>query len=204
PYALLGHSMGSFITADYLTLHGAGLAAVVLSGSSGSAGAGGWALRAVALEECLRLGDRAQSPVLKKLVFGRFNQAFEPARTESDWISRDPAEVDRYLADPLCGFVLSARGFVDMARGFARYQRREVLTQIPHALPILLVAGEQDPVGGREGVSKLAEELRGAGLERVDVRIYDGRRHEMLNETNRSEVTGEILTWLDRVLHETS
>src|SRR5262249_40132533 len=141
PYALLGHSMGSFIAADHLTRHGSGLAAAVLSGSAASTGPRGWGLRAVARAECLRLGERARSPVLQKLVFGRFNQAFEPATTEFDWLSRDPDEVARYIADPRCGFVLSARSFADMAAGMLRYQRRSVLTRIPHRLPLYLFAG---------------------------------------------------------------
>jgi len=202
PRVVLGHSMGSFITADYLTRFGQGVAAAVLSGSAASTGLLGWGLRAVARAECLRLGPRAHSPLLQKLVFGRFNQAFEPASTEFDWLSRDADEVARYVADPRCGFVLSAQSFLDMARGFARYQRREVLARIPHRLPIYLVAGEVDPVGGREGVTKLAAELRAAGLERVEVRIHAHARHEMLNETNRDEVTREILAWLDASLRE--
>jgi alpha-beta hydrolase superfamily lysophospholipase len=204
PYALLGHSMGSFIAADYLTRHGSGVAAAVLSGSAASTGLLGWGLRAVARAECLRLGERARSPLLQKLVFGRFNQAFEPARTPFDWLSRDADEVARYVADPRCGFVLSARSFVDMARGLARYQQREVLARIPHRLPLYLVAGELDPVGGREGVTKLAAELRAAGLERVEVRIHAHARHEMLNETNRAEVTREVLGWLDAALRESA
>ena len=202
PYALLGHSMGSFIAADYLTRHGVGLRAAVLSGSAASMGPLGFALRAVARAECLRLGERARSPVLQKLLFGRFNQAFEPARTPFDWLSRDPDEVDRYVADPRCGFVLSARSFGDMARGLARYQRKDVLAKIPRALPILLVAGELDPVGGRAGVEKLAAELRAAGLEHVDVRIWPEGRHEMLNEKNRDEVSRDLLAWLERRLRE--
>jgi alpha-beta hydrolase superfamily lysophospholipase len=202
PRVLLGHSMGSFIAADYLTRNGDTVSAAVLSGSAGSTGLLGWGLRAVARTECLRLGARAHSPVLQKLVFGRFNQAFEPARTPFDWLSRDPDEVARYVADPRCGFVLSAQSFLDMARGLARYQRPEVLARIPHRLPVYLVAGEVDPVGGREGVEKLGVELRAAGLERVDVRIFPNARHEMLNETNRAEVTREILAWLERVLRE--
>jgi alpha-beta hydrolase superfamily lysophospholipase len=204
PYVLFGHSMGSFIAADYLTRHGSGVAAAVLSGSAASTGPLGWALRAVARAECLRLGGRARSPLLQKLVFGRFNQAFEPARTAFDWLSRDADEVARYVADPRCGFVLSARSFGDMARGLARYQRKQVLARIPHRMPIYLVAGALDPVGGRGGVTKLAAELRAAGLERVELRIHADGRHEMLNETNRAEVTREILDWLDRALRETS
>jgi alpha-beta hydrolase superfamily lysophospholipase len=200
PRVLIGHSMGSFIAADHLTRHGDAFAAAVLSGSAAGLGWLGGVMRAVANAECLRLGPRAQSPVLNALGFGRFNQAFEPAQTPFDWLSRDPAEVARYVADPWCGFILSARSFADMMRGMARYQRRAELAKIPRALPLYLLAGELDPVGGRAGVTRLAEDLRVAGVEHVELRIYPGGRHEMFNETNRDEVTRDLVGWIERTL----
>ncbi|HTO52707.1 MAG TPA: alpha/beta hydrolase [Myxococcota bacterium] len=200
PRVLIGHSMGSFISADYLTRHGSTLAAAVLSGSAATLGFLGNVMRAVASAECLRLGPTAQSPVLNALAFGRFNQAFEPAQTPFDWLSRDPAEVARYLADPWCGFILSARSFADMMRGLARYQRRSELMRIPQAIPLYLYAGELDPVGGRTGVTRLADDLRAAGVARVDLKLYPGGRHEMLNETNRAEVMRDLRDWIARTL----
>jgi alpha-beta hydrolase superfamily lysophospholipase len=197
PRVLVGHSMGSFIALDYLTRFGDTVAAGVLSGSAPSAGALGWVFRALANAERVRLGVRGRSALLRQLLFGRFNAAFEPSRTAFDWLSRDEDEVAKYVADPLCGFVLTAGSFADFAAGLARFQRREVLSRIPHALPLYLFAGEVDPVGGRVGVDRLAEELRAAGLERVDVRIYPGGRHEMLNEVNREEVTRDLCAWIE-------
>jgi alpha-beta hydrolase superfamily lysophospholipase len=200
PRVLLGHSMGSFLALDCLTQFGDTLAAAVLSGSNGGTGATALAFRAVAEVERRRLGARGQSPVLQKLVFGRFNTAFEPAATAFDWLSRDPAEVAKYVADPLCGFVLTAGGFADLAGALARVGRGSVLARIPRDLPIYLFGGELDPVGGRAGIGRLGAELRAAGVERVVERVYPGGRHEMLNETNRDEVTRELCEWLASVV----
>ncbi|MFI5315825.1 MAG: alpha/beta fold hydrolase [Myxococcota bacterium] len=197
---LIGHSMGSFLALDYLTRFGDRLSAAVLSGSAPSAGALGWVFRGVAAAERLRLGARGRSELLRQLLFGRFNTAFEPARTPFDWLSRDEAEVAKYVADPHCGFVLSAGSFADFAAGLSRFQRRSVLARVPHTLPLYTFAGELDPVGGAAGMTRLVEELRAAGLERVDAEIYPGGRHEMLNETNRDEVTRALLAWIRRAL----
>jgi len=196
PRVLLGHSMGSFLALDCLTQFGDTLAAAVLSGSNGSAAGTALLFRAVAGIERLRLGARGHSALLDKMVFGRFNTAFEPAATPFDWLSRDPDEVAKYVADARCGFVLTAGGFVDLAGALSRLARRSVLARIPKALPIYLVGGERDPVGGRAGIGRLAAELRAAGVERVLERVYPGGRHEMLNETNRDEVTRELCDWL--------
>jgi len=197
---LVGHSMGSFIALDFLTRFGDTVHAAVLSGSAPSAGPLGWIFRALASAERLRLGARGESALLRALLFGRFNSAFEPARTPFDWLSRDEDEVAKYIADPRCGFVLRAGSFADFAAGLSRFQQRRVLSRIPHALPVYLIAGEVDPVGGGAGVTRLAEELGRAGLERVDVRIYPGGRHEMLNETNRDEVTRDLCAWIEKAL----
>lgn len=201
PHALLGHSMGSLLVLDRLTRGGAVLDAVLLSGSSGPPGAlrlVGWA---VAHAERLRLGARGQSPLLRSLLFGRFNQPFEPATTPFDWLSRDPAEVARYVADPLCGFVLRVGGFCALATALGEMFRPERLAKIPGVLPILLASGERDPVHeGLRGLHALAQALRTAGVGHVEQKIYPGARHELLNETCRDEVTRDWIAWLDAAL----
>lgn len=196
PRALVGHSMGSFVALECLTRFGDAYRAAVLSGSSGSAGPRAWMFRALATVERLRLGVRGHSQVLQRGVFGQFNVPFEPAATPFDWLSRDPAEVAKYVADPLCGFVVTAGSLAELATALQGLYRRDHLARIPHALPLLAIAGERDPVGGRAGVEKLVAELRAAGLTRVDLRLYPDARHELLNETNRDEVTADLRSWL--------
>lgn len=126
------------------------------------------------------------------------NQAFEPARTSYDWLSRDEAEVDGYVADPLCGFEGQ-----QVRNGFDRSHRRRVdpgrLRRIRPDLPVLLVAGDADPVNRNlQGIDFLEQTWRQAGVEQIDRQIYPGGRHEMLNEINRDEVTADIIQWLTR------
>jgi alpha-beta hydrolase superfamily lysophospholipase len=195
PRVLLGHSMGSIIALAAAERDGAGLAGLVLSGPIGVAPH--LAETVAALDEAVAAG--AGDNALDAL--GAFNQAFEPARTRFDWLSRDPAEVDAYIADPLCGddMPLTAAYAAGVFRLAVEGAAPEAVTQLPDDLPVLLLSGHQDPVGGAEAaqVTALAESLRARGLP-VEQHVYPDARHEVFNETNRDEVTGDLLTWLDR------
>ena len=128
-----------------------------------------------------------------------FNEPFEPARTPYDWLSRDPAEVDAYIADPDCGDQLPLTyGFLaEIMELGARSTTPEGLGTIPAALPVLLVTGDQDPVSNdAANVRVLEQALRDRGLD-VTAHYYEGARHEVLNETNRTEVQTDIVRWLD-------
>ncbi|MDR3417734.1 MAG: alpha/beta hydrolase [Nevskia sp.] len=196
---VLGHSMGSFLVQHYIAAHGAGLAGVVLSATSGSMGP----LRAVGTAlmrlEALLLGVRHRSALAEALSFKSFNRKFAPARTPADWLSRDPYEVDQYVADPLCGFRCSAGLWGDLLTAGAVLCDPQHLAGLPAALPILLLSGGEDPVtqGGR-GTQLLLRAYRAAGLKDVTLKIYDGARHELLNEIEscRAQVTEDLLGWL--------
>lgn len=201
PHALLGHSMGSLLVLDLLTRGRAPVDAAILSGTTGPPGRGITLALAVARFERLRLGVRGHSPLLQRMLFGRFNAAFEPAETAFDWLSRDHAEVAKYVADPLCGFVLSVGGICDLALSLRRIFAREALARIPRALPLLMISGESDPVhDALRGFETLARGLREVGLERLTARVYPGARHELLNETNREQVSADLLDWLEQNL----
>jgi alpha-beta hydrolase superfamily lysophospholipase len=197
PLVLLGHSMGSFI-AQYCALElGSGLAGLILSGSS-------WPSRLrtlpgilVAQIEIRRHGRRGYSPLLEKLGFGAFNRRFAPVRTEFDWLSRDEAEVDRYVADPLCGGPFTCALWRDMLGALWRLGSDATLTQIRADLPILITGGANDPVGGDKGMGSLAMHYAQTGHQRIKVRIYEGGRHEMLNEINRDAVMDDWLDWIE-------
>lgn len=197
PHAIMGHSMGSFMVTTYLMEHAGEVEAAVLSGSNVGGGALIHAGRVVAKLERLRQGPQGKSAIIDFLSFGAFNNEFKPARTEFDWLSRDPAEVDKYIADPLCGFRCTNELWVDFMAGLIELGDVDALARIRHDLPVYVFAGERDPVSQGDGIRKLVAKLRAAGLTELSHKIYPDGRHEMLNETNRDEVMDGIATWLD-------
>ncbi|MDE2578292.1 MAG: alpha/beta hydrolase [Hyphomicrobiales bacterium] len=198
PVFLLGHSMGSFMAQQLMVDHGDAYAGVALSGSNGPPPLIAKAGRAIARIERYRLGGRGRSPLLKELMFGDFNRKFAPNRTDFDWLSRDEAEVDKYIADPLCGFDFTTQLAIDLLDALGPLLSPERLARAPRALPLYLFSGAEDPVGAN--FDGLVGALRKAGMTHVAVRRYPGARHEMLNETNRAEAIADLVAWLDSTL----
>ncbi len=197
--------MGSFMAQQFISEHGGALAGVVLSGSAGGLPAGAGIARVLARLERLRLGPRGKSELISRLTFGALNKPFEPARTPFDWLSRDEAEVDKYIADPLCAFPLSVQLTIDVLDAIGDITRPVRQSSIPKHLPIHVIAGMRDPVGeNTRSVVKLLDAYRSAGLERVTHRFYFEARHELFNELNRSEVTDDVLAWLIGVIVQPS
>jgi alpha-beta hydrolase superfamily lysophospholipase len=203
PIVLLGHSMGSFMAQQFISEHGDVLHGAVLCGTSGEAPRGVAVARLFASFERWRVGAQGKSGLLAALTFGSFNKPFEPARTPFDWLSRDNAEVDKYALDPLCGgFRASVQLFIDVLNGIQGSVRPERRARIPRSLPILVIAGTRDPVGRNgAGVDCLLTNFVNAGLERVTDRLYPDARHELFNETNRHEVTSDLIAWVDEAIH---
>lgn len=198
PAFILGHSMGSFLTQQYLFTFVSDVDGAALSGSNGPVGPLGEAGAIVARVERLRLGPRGRSPLLNQLVFGAYNRAFQPARTDFDWISRDEEQVDRYLDDPRCGFVATTQLYLDLFSGLRVIQQVDRVAAIRSDLPIYLFGGTDDPVGGERGITALAELYAEAGLTDVEVRLYPEGRHEMLNDVVRDQVIADLVGWFDR------
>ena len=197
PIILLGHSMGSFLAQHLIGVHGDRLAGVVLSGTSGKPSALAMAGRLIARLERLRLGRRGRSVLLQSLAFDGFNKQFAPARTPFDWLSRDTAEVDKYIADPLCGFPIAIQLWIDVLDGLGAATSARHQARIPNGLPIYVISGRRDPVGGNtRSVAQLLAAYREAGLDRVAHRFYADARHELFNETDRDEVTRDLISWL--------
>ncbi len=197
--------MGSFVAQDCAALLGENLEAVILSATDIPP----TALRiggqfAAAIEQC-RLEPRRSSALLQALFFGNFNRPFDSkqalARTGFEWLSADPAEVDKYIADPLCGFACTTQTWRQLLAAIARVQSRSHIQAIPAHLPFLLIAGSDDPVArDGKGPYALAASYRRAGLTDVSTRIYPGGRHELLNDEPRKLVIQDMLAWLDRRL----
>jgi alpha-beta hydrolase superfamily lysophospholipase len=182
PLVVVGHSMGSFALQGYLLDNSGLLDGAVLSGTS--------AMDVIA---------PGIDPT-KEADLTAFNAAFAPARTDYDWLSRDPDEVDAYVADPACGFGLNPESMASMLGAMAETADPGRLSGIRPDLPILLLSGDADPLaGGGSLIDLVADRYRQAGVQDVTVALYRGARHEVFNETNRDEVTADLVTWLDRV-----
>jgi alpha-beta hydrolase superfamily lysophospholipase len=197
PIIFLGHSLGSFLGRGFIAQHSDALAGAVLSGSSGKPPAIATLGRLIAREERLRLGKRGKSQLLIQMWFGDFNKPFKPARTAFDWLSRDEKEVDAFVADPLCGFPFTTQLAIDVLDALPRVTSRQSLAPIRKDMPIYVFSGERDPVGAN--IQGLIGDLEAGGFTRLTTRIYPGARHETLNETNRDEVTRDLIAWLDGV-----
>ncbi len=166
----------------------------MLSGSAGGLPARAGVVLVLARIERLRLGARGTSELLSRLTFGTFNKQFEPARTAFDWLSRDEAEVDKYVTDPLCAFPLSVQLRIDVLEAIGEVTSPLRQSCIPKLLPIHVIAGTCDPVGGNtRSVVKLLDAYRSAGFERVTHRFYPEARHELFNELDSSEVKDDVL-----------
>jgi alpha-beta hydrolase superfamily lysophospholipase len=192
PVVLFGHSMGALVAQAYAQRFGDELAALVLSGSAGANDDLG---EMAAMIRGAVEGGMADEPMP---MLSAMNEGFEPARTPYDWLSRDPAEVDAYIADPMCGDDAPATfGFIAAMMDTAvAAMQPDAIAKIPDRLPVLLVTGERDVASSdAANVRELEARLRAAGVE-VDARYYADARHELLNELNRDEVTADVLGWL--------
>jgi alpha-beta hydrolase superfamily lysophospholipase len=201
PIILLGHSMGATLVEQFIGEHGEALAGVVLCGANGKPTAKAAMGRQITRAERLRLGARGRSKLVQSLTFDAFNKKFAPSRTAFDWLSRDPAEVDKYVADPLCGFAATIQLWVDMLDGWAAVSRAEHRRRVPRELPIYVIAGGRDPVSGdTHQLGPWLEEYGAEGLTNLEHRFYPEARHELFNETNRDEVTRELIAWLEKAI----
>ncbi|MDB5429336.1 MAG: Hydrolase [Caulobacter sp.] len=192
PLVLLGHSMGSFAAQLYLLEHSEWLAGLVLSGTAALD-----ALQATMIAAAQKAAAAPEGGTLQGFN-GRFA---EQGSTGFEWLSRDQAQVDLYVADRLCGFELEEAAMASMQAFGGKGHRDPALAKVRKDLPIYIISGEHDPVVG-EGlahVNALIDSYRAAGLSDVEHRVYAEGRHEMFNEVNRDEVEGELVAWLGRV-----
>jgi alpha-beta hydrolase superfamily lysophospholipase len=202
PAYLLGHSMGSYLAQQFLFTFPGAIDGALLSGTSGGTDPLVEAGAVAARLERLRLGKRGRSRLLNTLAFGPYNKGFEPVRTEFDWLSSDPAEIQAYVDDPWCGIMPTTQFWIDLLSGMRVIADPERQRRIPPDLPILVFSGELDPIGGRTAkVRKLLDAYEAAGLRRVTHRFYPGR-HELLFDVARDEVLADVIAWLDDVTTE--
>ena len=198
PYFMYGHSMGSFVVRLYISQHGRGLSGAILSGTGHNPVGvckGGLALaRRIAKSK----GMRYQSKTLHKLADGAYSGAIKNARTKFDWLSHDDAVVDAYIADEASGFPFKAGGYATLMELCERIAHQSTANAVPRKLPVLFIAGDEDPVGNNgKGVTAVYNMFCKAGIDDVTLKLYEGMRHEVHNEIGHEMVYNDVLQWIE-------
>lgn len=195
PYIFFGHSMGSFISRAYTAKYASELAGAVFCGTSGPNPASGVG---ASVASCIAKfkGSHHRSKFIDNLAFGTYNKRCE-GRTAFDWLTRDNDIVDKYIADDYCGFLFTAYGYRDMFNLLTYVSTKDWFAKYPKELPVLIISGAEDPVGNySQGVKVVADKLKEAGKDNVTMHIYDGARHEILNESACfDKVCSDIIDW---------
>ena len=199
PVILFGHSMGGLIALNTASAHPQAFQALSVWNSNFNPGpAGRFAQGVLAVEKMLK-GSDVPSTILPVATFGAWGKSIPGHRTAFDWLSRDPAEVDAYIADPLCGFDASVSLWQDLFRLAFAGASPENLSRLPKGLPVYLVGGGQDPATNKgKEIRWLGRRMMDTGMTQVTTTIYDEMRHETLNEIGREQPISDFLTWLDR------
>lgn len=198
PYVLFGHSMGSFMARTILARYpDSGITAAIICGTGWQPKAALPLLIKVVEGICKKTGEKNPSEKLQSMVFGGYNKRIENPRTPCDWLTRDEAIVDAYVADPLCGFTPACGLLRDMMKGIYYIEQEKNLKNMKKHLPVFFIAGAEDPVGPYgKGVEQAVKEFKKAGMINVACRIYPDCRHEILNELNKQEVYEDVAAWL--------
>ncbi len=201
PLFIFGHSMGSFVVRAYLASHAYGIAGAIICGTGFMPPRTSAVANVLARAIAKARGGSYHSKLLHKMGVGAYAQDIEDAETELDWLSHNRGNVDRYMADDLCGFMFTAGGYATVTDLMRFVCSKECVEAYPKDLPLLYIAGTEDPVGEcGEGVSQAADLAHGAGVTDVRCRLYAGMRHEILNERGRQVVFDDIVSWLEGYL----
>ncbi len=201
PYFILGHSMGSFMLRNYICRYGTGIQGAIIVGTGQNSAFQMACVKALAAEQKCFGGDKRKSTVLHNLVFGSANKRVDNPKTDNDWLCGNEKAVAEYNADERCGFMFTVNGFAALFELITRATKAENLEKIPKELPVLFLAGDQDPVGNYgEGVKAAYDALEDAGLEHLALKLYEGARHEILNEKDGEVVMQDICQWISAKL----
>jgi len=198
PLIFFGHSMGAILGLNFCIQHSDKIDAAALW----NAGVDGGVLLHIynfllKIERMLRGSDTA-SFIAKKLAFEDWNKKFAPNRTASDWLSRDEAEVDKYLTDPLCGFDASNGLWLEVLKAVKTGADDKAIAKIRKDLHVHLLAGGQDPCSDYgKAVERVAQRMKVAQFTDITCTIDPDSRHEALNELNREKIMSDFVSWLD-------
>ncbi|MBQ8803960.1 MAG: lysophospholipase [Tyzzerella sp.] len=198
PYFIMGHSMGSFLVRQYLGMYGSGLTGAIVMGTGDQPSlileAGKLVCKVIAMFR----GWEYRSKLVHGMAAGGYDKAFKNETDGSNWLSRNPENVKKYKDDPLSGFMFTVNAYYHMFSGMAKMNKQESEGKLPMALPVLFVAGAEDPVGNYgKSVVAVYQRYQALGMQDVEMKLYEEDRHEILNEADRDVVFRDILAWLE-------
>lgn len=199
PVYMFAHSMGSFAAQRYILDRQGEIDGLVLSGSNGAQGMVLRLGQSVAKLEMKLKGSKAKATWMNRLTFGAYNRRFSPKKTGFEWLTRDTEEIQNYMDDPYCGSVFTTSFYDEFLQTLRYIEDKKNQTKIPTELPIFILSGDEDPVGNfGKGTTKLYETYHAYGVKEVELKLYKGARHELLNELNKEEVTTDLIHWLEK------
>lgn len=202
PYFILGHSMGSLILRNYLCRYGSGIDGAVICGTAHYGKPAIFAGKILTGIMKLAGKSRNKSALLDDLMFGKHNKKTDK-RTSFDWICSDESVVDSYMNDPGCGFLFTVNGYDTLISLVKELNRRSNLVKMPKDLPVLFIAGTEDPVGNYgKSVQEVYDTFLNLDLTKVQLKLYNDARHELLNEKQKKQVYEDIFNWLTNVVYE--
>ncbi len=200
PYFLFGHSMGSFVARAYLTRYSDLIDGVILCGTAGSNPALPVGSLLISLVKLFK-GEFHRSPFIDKLMFGSYNSHYKEVKTNFDWLTRDQSVVQKYIEDEYCGFLFTTSAYKDLTRLLKYVNSKGWYSSVPKNMPMLLIAGEMDPVGNwGKGVREVSDKLHKHGVTNLTTKLYPDMRHEIHNEIGKEEVYGDLNNWLNKQL----
>ena len=196
PVVLLGHSMGSFISRLYAVKYSDSIDGLIIHGTAGPNPATGAGLLLVKLLRAIK-GERYRSKFVCSLADGGYNKSFDPAEGSGAWLTRDPSQVADRVGNPKNDFIFTLAGYKDLFNFLGDCNSSRWFRQFPKNLPTLVISGAEDPVGGfSKGVRYVYENLNKQGAN-VELKLFEGARHELFNETNREDVFTYLIAWLE-------
>ena len=201
PYFILGHSMGSFILRNYLCKYGKGIDGAIVMGTGMQPKIMVLGLKILAGLACVFGKAAKPCPFVNNVAFGTYLKRIPDKRTDYDWLTKADSVVDKYIEDPLCGYIFPGNGFKTLGELIWRLHKDAYISKMPVTLRVLITSGAEDPVGDYGvGPKKVYDEFIAQGMQRVDFKLYEGDRHEILNETDHETVYEDLYNWITKEL----